>query len=93
MQETVKERLIAFIKSKPMTQKYFCEKIGVSNNFINSMRSGVSYEKLFRIKEEFPELNTDWLLYGEGENTCYVGLTSMTAIAFGKALATMHCRV
>ena len=67
MQETVKERLIAFIKSKPMTQKYFCEKIGVSNNFINSIRSGVSYEKLFRIKEEFPEMNTDWLLYGEGE--------------------------
>ena len=67
MQETVKERLIDFIKSKPMTQKYFCEKIGVSNNFINSIRSGVSYEKLFRIKEEFPEMNTDWLLYGEGE--------------------------
>ena len=52
---------------KPMSQKAFCEKIGASNTFINSMRRSVGHEKLFRIKQEFPDLSIDWLLYGEGE--------------------------
>lgn len=67
MQETVKERLIAFIKSKPMTQKYFCEKIGVSKLYIINMVSGFGRDVLFRIKSEFPDLSINWLLYGEGE--------------------------
>ena len=50
-----------------MSQKAFCEKIGASNTFINSMRRSVGHEKLFRIKQEFPDLSIDWLLYGEGE--------------------------
>ena len=52
---------------KPMSQKAFCEKIGASNTFINSMRRSVGHEKLFRIKSEFPDLSINWLLYGEGE--------------------------
>ena len=50
-----------------MSQKAFCEKIGASNTFINSMRRSVGHEKLFRIKSEFPDLSINWLLYGEGE--------------------------
>lgn len=67
MQETVKDRLIRYLKMKPMSQKAFCEKIGASNTFINSMRRSVGHEKLFRIKQEFPDLSINWLLYGEGE--------------------------
>lgn len=52
---------------KPMSHKAFCEKIGASNTFINSMRRSVGHEKLFRIKSEFPDLSINWLLYGEGE--------------------------
>lgn len=52
---------------KPMSQKAFCEKIGASNTFINSMRRSVGHEKLFRIKSEFPDLSINWLLYGDGE--------------------------
>lgn len=50
-----------------MSQKAFCEKIGASNTFINSMRRSIGHEKLFRIKSEFPDLSINWLLYGEGE--------------------------
>lgn len=50
-----------------MSHKAFCEKIGASNTFINSMRRSVGHEKLFRIKSEFPDLSINWLLYGEGE--------------------------
>lgn len=50
-----------------MSQKAFCEKIGASNTFINSMRRSVGHENLFRIKSEFPDLSVNWLLYGEGE--------------------------
>lgn len=67
MQEAVKDRLIRYLKMKPMSQKAFCEKIGASNTFINSMRRSIGHEKLFRIKSEFPDLSINWLLYGEGE--------------------------
>ena len=50
-----------------MTQKYFCEKIGVSKGYITNMVSGFDRDVLFRIKSEFPDLSINWLLYGEGE--------------------------
>lgn len=67
MQETVKERLIYYLKSIPMSQKAFCDKIGVSKGYITNIVSGFGRDVLFRIKSEFPELSIPWLLYGEGE--------------------------
>lgn len=67
MQETVKERLISYLKSIPMSQKAFCDKIGVSKGYITNMVSGFGRDVLFRIKSEFPDLSINWLLYGEGE--------------------------
>lgn len=67
MQETVKERLISYLKSIPMSQKAFCDKIRVSKGYITNMVSGFGRDVLFRIKSEFPDLSINWLLYGEGE--------------------------
>lgn len=66
METTVKERLVRFIKFKKLNIKKFEEAIDVSNGYISSIRKGIGGEILHRIIEQFPELNRDWLLYGEG---------------------------
>lgn len=64
--ETVKERLKAFIKSRRMTDRAFQYRIGASSSFVNSVKKSIGPEYLAAIEREFPELNRDWLLYGEG---------------------------
>lgn len=64
---TVKERLIKYIKSKGMSTREFCRTIGVSETYVNSMRSSIQPDKLVKISQIYPDLNTTWLLTGEGE--------------------------
>lgn len=67
MLESVKERLIYFIKAKDISQKHFETVLGLSNGYVNNIRKGISAGVLQKICEEFPDLNRDWLVYGEGE--------------------------
>lgn len=67
METNVKERLISFIKYMGLSQAKFEKRIGVSNGFVNNMRKSIGVEKLENILREFPDLNREWLLYGEGE--------------------------
>jgi transcriptional regulator with XRE-family HTH domain len=62
----IKERITEFINSKNFSIKYFEERCGLSNGYISSMRKGFGTKKLDNVLNEFPELNRDWLLYGEG---------------------------
>ncbi len=64
---SVKERIIEFIYSKGMSIKRFEERCNLSNGYISSMRKGFGAEKLENVLNEFPELNREWLLFGEGE--------------------------
>ena len=64
---TVKSRLLEFLKSKKITQMEFSKSLGVSPTYIGAMRKGVPPAKLKRIGELYPDLNRDWLMYGEGE--------------------------
>lgn len=66
-ENTVKQRLIWFIKHKSLSQKKFEELLGLSNGYVNNIRKGISDSVLFKICSQFPDLNRDWLLYGEGE--------------------------
>ena len=66
MQESVKERLIKFIKSQNLSQGKFEKLRGFSNGYVNSIAKGIGGEKLQRILCEFPQLNPDWLLSGNG---------------------------
>lgn len=63
---TVKERLIKFLKFKGLNKKRFEEKVGLSNGYIGSIRVGIGSRVLLKIENVFPELNTNWLLTGEG---------------------------
>lgn len=63
----VKERLIQYIKFKELTNSEFCRSIGVSAAFISSMVKSMQPDKIERITLNYPDLNTGWLLTGEGE--------------------------
>ena len=67
MEGTVKERTIQFIKYKGISMKSFEELCGLSTGYVTSMRKGYGSEKLNNVLIAFPDLNRDWLLYGEGD--------------------------
>lgn len=63
---SVKDRLIDFLKYKGLSQSKFEKSIGASNGYINSMRKGIGAERLEQVRREYPDLNIDWLLSGNG---------------------------
>ena len=65
--ESIKDRIIKFIRYRGLRVKQFENICGLSNGYINSMRKGFGREKLENVLSMFPELNREWLLYGEGE--------------------------
>ena len=67
MESTIKERTIEFVKYKGLTMKSFELMCGLSTGYVTSMRKGFGTDKLNNVLNAFPELNREWLLYGEGE--------------------------
>lgn len=63
----VKDRVKVFAEYKKMTISKFEEMCDLSNGYIAAMRKGFGQEKLNNVLTAFPELNREWLLYGEGE--------------------------
>ena len=49
-----------------LNQTIFAQKIGVSAAFISSMRKSIQPDKLYSIAVNFPDLNIEWLLTGQG---------------------------
>ena len=67
MEKTVKQRLIEFLKYKGLSQGKFAAEVGLSSGFVNAISKSIGGETLHRISMCFPDLNTGWLLTGEGE--------------------------
>lgn len=63
----VKERLSAYLSYRAITKSEFGRTIGVSSAYVSSIRRSIDKEKLKSIALNYPDLNIDWLLYGEGE--------------------------
>jgi transcriptional regulator with XRE-family HTH domain len=64
---TVKQRLKEYIKFKGISTREFCREVGLSETYVNSMRTSIQPDKLAKIAIKFPELSTAWLIAGEGE--------------------------
>lgn len=64
---TVKERIKTFIKYKDISVRSFEHKCGLSYGYINNMRVSIQPDKITSIAAQYPDLNTGWLLTGEGE--------------------------
>lgn len=67
MEDNVKTRTQRFIQHKGITMKEFELACNLSSGYVTSMRKGYGSEKLNNVLTAFPELNREWLLYGEGE--------------------------
>lgn len=63
----VKERLIYFLESQKISKSEFGRTIGVSSAYVTSMRESISPEKIKSIALNYPNLNIQWLLTGEGD--------------------------
>lgn len=56
-----------FIKSINISIKKFEEAVGLSNGYINNLKSQPREENIQKIIQSFPNLNRIWLLTGEGD--------------------------
>lgn len=65
--DSVKSRTLAFIAKKGLKMKEFEDMAQLSTGYVTSMRKGYGSEKLNNVLAAFPDLNRDWLLYGEGK--------------------------
>lgn len=64
---SVKERLQLFLKEERISASEFARKMDLSPTYLASMRKSMPEEKVERLVTLFPQINRDWLLYGEGE--------------------------
>ena len=64
---SVQSRLIAFIDFLNLNKSNFEQSIGKSNGFVDKVSDKIRPSSIKAILEVYPELNRDWLLYGEGE--------------------------
>ena len=64
---SVKERLIKFAKSQERSVRAFEHKAGLGYGYINSIRVSIQPDKIKSIASNYPSLNIDWLLTGDGK--------------------------
>jgi transcriptional regulator with XRE-family HTH domain len=69
MDESVKGRILAFIKYKGLSQGKFESTCGISNGYINNLKSSPTVPVLQKIISAFPDVNLEWLVSGIGEMT------------------------
>ena len=67
MENSIKERTKKFINHLGISMKAFEQACGLSSGYVTSMRKGFGQDKLNNVLNAYPELNREWLLYGEGE--------------------------
>lgn len=67
MEETVKDRLISFIEYLGLSKNRFEEICGLSKRYVSNISVSIQPDKIKKISLNFPELNTGWLLTGEGD--------------------------
>lgn len=67
LESSVKERITEFIKHLGISVRRFERECGLSYGYVNNMRVSIQPDKLMSISKQFPQLNTGWLMTGEGE--------------------------
>lgn len=67
MENSVKERLKAFVSYLNISEREFCRTIGVGSAYIASIKRSIKADKLEAITSQYPELNPVWLIRGKGD--------------------------
>lgn len=89
MHNTVKQRLKEFIQYKGISIRQFCLSIGASPAFVANIVKSIQPDKINSITNQYPELNTGWLLTGEGEmlkSNIPVVAENMNVISTGRVI-------
>lgn len=63
---TVKDRILAIIADQKITVREFERLCGFSNGYISKIADTIPSKKSAEILRVFPQISTQWLLYGEG---------------------------
>ena len=66
MEESVRDRLLQFINELGISTRMFEQQCGLSNGFVRNTGDSIRRSNLDKISTVFPELNTTWLLTGDG---------------------------
>lgn len=66
MGRTIKERTLEFINYLGIKMVDFERQCDLSSGYVTSMRKGFGEDKLNNVLKAYPNLNREWLLYGEG---------------------------
>lgn len=64
--QTIKNRLLAFISYLGIGQGKFEKECGLANGYVNNIVKSIMPDKLQKISLRYPELNTGWLMTGDG---------------------------
>ena len=67
-QENFQQRIRILMQNEGLNAKQFAEKSGMNQTAVSHLLSGrnkPSYDTVIGIKNAFPNLNTDWLLFGQ----------------------------
>lgn len=62
-----KERLLQLIDALGISKSEFERNCGLSNGYLNSIRTGIGSKGLALILGTYPQVNKTWLIFGEGE--------------------------
>jgi len=84
------ERISLILKSKNLSASQFADEIGIqrsSMSHVLSERNKPSLEFIQKILKRFPEINSDWLLFGTGQMYATVDLFS-TPPVFAQEMAS-----
>lgn len=64
---SAKQRLKLFLEHLHIGQAAFERRVGISNGYVNNLNGSIGSSVIGKIATAYPELNTSWLLTGEGE--------------------------
>jgi len=87
------ERISLILKSKNLSASQFADEIGIqrsSMSHVLSERNKPSLEFIQKILKRFPEINSDWLLFGTGQMYATVDLFSASPIFTQEIASTVQ---
>lgn len=64
---SIKERIQKYIEYKGLENARFEKQAGLGNGYVDKIRDGIRSTTLEKIRKGFPDLNIDWLRFGEGD--------------------------
>lgn len=67
MEETVKQRLVKYLRFKGLGQNKFEAMAGIGNGYISNLKKAPGIGHLTKILKAAPDLNEKWLTEGIGE--------------------------